>query len=85
MGLKGAQNWVRDEDKVGVSSSPEEPAWGTLNVVQKVNVGMRRFCSVGKALLALPGGKVKKTVEKQEAVLLRNFVTATSPGLSEGN
>lgn len=39
-----------------MSGSPEEPAWGTLNVVRKVNVGMR-FCSVGKALLALPGGE----------------------------
>ena len=76
---------VRDGDKVGGSRASEEPACGTSNVAGKLNVGMRRFCSVGKVLVASLGGKKSKTEVKSRKLfsLPRNFVTPVSPRLSE--
>jgi len=57
------------------------------SVVGKLNVGMRRFCSVGKILLVSLGGKKRKRDEKQKALLSpeKCSVMPVSPGPSEDN
>lgn len=51
---------------MGTRLGEAEPrrACGTLNVVEKLNVGMRRFCTVGKVLLATLRGEKRKTEMK---------------------